>query len=86
MKTAPSNILKDSELISDHRELLRKFMRTKTHFTISERKKVLRLYDQHIDKDNIRKYINRKIKVFFMALITDRLHKVKDYFDKNEEH
>lgn len=71
--------LKDSDLLQNHRAVVENYLTTQTNVKPSTRRLLLRLYDQKINKDNIRYYLNRKIKVFIIALAQDNLHQVTNY-------
>lgn len=82
MKTAPSNILKESEIIENHKRLVETFIKKNTSWSVSKRKKLMVIYDTHINKDNYRYYIHREIKLFIVALAHNQLKDIANYFPK----
>jgi hypothetical protein len=67
--------LKDSELVTLHKTIFLKFIKAKvTNLTI--RRAIEKLYDQNINKDNIRLYYNPRINIFTAALVTGRLQSI----------
>lgn len=74
--------LTEKDLINQHRDLLETFMNNTLQWELSIRKKVLALYEQEINKENIRYYINRDIKVFLQYLIQGKVRKAAKYFPK----
>lgn len=84
MATVSSNILKDTELIANPRKVVQNYLNNNTTLTIGVRKQILKLYDNQINKDNIRYYLNRKIKVFILALVQDKLETIRNYYPKTE--
>lgn len=65
--------LNDTELVKNQRNVLEKYMNRMTDWKLRDKKRVLALYDQHINADNIRMVINEKIKVILVALIEDKI-------------
>lgn len=74
--------IKEQDLIKDHKALIKSFMETETEWDLSTRKKVLNIYDALINKENIRYYINREIKIFIVCLIKGDIKRAAKYFPK----
>lgn len=74
--------IKEKDLINNHRELLRQFMVRTLDWELTIRNKVLKLYDQEINEENIRYYLNRDIKIFLTYLIQGKIRKAAKYFPK----
>jgi len=77
--------LKDQELLELHKTVLTNFLKEKTKFKPADRKLILKRYDQVINRDNIRYYYNRQIRIFTAALVINRLDLVAKYQPKNEK-
>lgn len=82
MNTQLVIIDKHIDLRNSHRELLENFMKTATRWELKQRTLVLRLYDKLITPENIIRYYNRNIKLFLIALVTDRLEDIENYFHR----
>lgn len=82
MATVSSNILKETELITNHRNLVQAYLKKETNWKLSIRKKLLQRYDEQINKENIRFYLNRHVKLFIIALAQDELKAIAKYFPK----
>lgn len=70
------------ELIKLHQELLRNYMANEKHMNYLQIRKVMALYDSTINHENIRYYYHRHVRIFLVALITDRLDSIKNYNPK----
>lgn len=70
-----SKDLKDTELVTLHKTIFLKYIKTKVK-KLAIRNAITTLYDQNINKDNIRLYYNRRINIFTAALITGRLETI----------
>lgn len=75
--------LKDNELVKQHKELLDTFMKNELEWNSYRRKKMLKIYDNHITERNIRFYFCRPLRLFVTALITKQLDKIANYFPKD---
>jgi len=71
--------LKDQELVNLHKDVLLNYIKEHTQFGLSKKNRVLALYDEEINRDNIRVYYNRHIKIFLVALILDQLPLIAKY-------
>lgn len=69
----------NKELIDIHRSLLEGHIKNIPKVTLKQKTQIIRLYDNRITEANIRMFYNRKIKLFFYALLTDRLEEIKQY-------
>lgn len=76
-------ITKHKSLVDSHRELFINFMNTQTTLTTNQKAGLKKIYDQNITPGNIKHYYNRKINIFLVALLFDKLDSIKDYFNKN---
>lgn len=78
-------VLSDKDILKINSELLELHKRCITDYLIqqslkhSKRKKFFMLYDYYINKNNIREYFFRPIKLFIYALVTNQLDKIRDY-------
>ena len=78
--------LKDQELITLHKTVLTQYIMSNLQWKNRKRSRVLKKYDQEINRKNIRCYYNRHVGIFLLALIQDQLHLIKDYApDLNDE-
>lgn len=84
-KTAPSGILKETDLLNSHRKLISTYINKNTAWKLGTKKKVLRLYDNNINKDNFRQYINCHSKILIVALIHGKLDSIKNYYHAKPE-
>ena len=71
------------ELIKLHKGLLISFMVGELQWDFVKRKKALKVYEALINDLNIRQYYNVNIRIFLVALLTDRLNEVAKYFHKD---
>ena len=75
--------LKDGELVKQHKELLETFMKNELDWNHSRRKAISKVYDNHVNVNNVRYYICRPLKMFLSALLTKQLDKIANYFPKD---
>jgi len=71
--------LKDQELITLHRNVLVDYIMTNLQWTLKKRQQALKLYDDTIDRSNIRHYYNRHVGIFLIALLQDKLESIANY-------
>lgn len=76
--------IKDSELVTLHRDLLNNYLNTQTSFSIKKKKQILKLYDSEVKVENIRSFYNRHIKIFLVGLVTNNLDRIKKYVHGNK--
>ena len=83
MHTTPSNKAADTKywkgLVANHRAVLVNFIDTRTTFDRHQKNSILQIYDNEIDKDNIRYFYPRTMRLFLVALITGKLDQIKVY-------
>lgn len=76
----------ETELLEIHRRLVRQHITQQTNFTPKAIRLTMKLYDICISGDNIKNFYFRSVKLFTVALITDRLDEIKDYtYSENYE-
>ncbi len=74
--------IKETDLVRQHRELIESFMNNDTKLELDAKKKILKLYDLYINKDNIRYYINQHVKVLIVHIAQGTVKKAAKYFPK----
>ena len=78
-------MLDDKVMKKDNQELLELHKRCLVYYfslndvKLKTRKKFFRLYDKYISHKNIRQYFFRNMRLFIVALVTDRLSEISDY-------
>lgn len=78
-------ISSEKSLIKFHKGLIIKCIKDNTSWDLRKRNLILKIYDNEIDEENIRHYINANLILFLKALITDRLSEIKSYYIIEQE-
>lgn len=75
----------EKDLLTNHRELIRSYMKTHTQWKSRQRRQVLKIYDARIDTTNIKFFLSRSPKLFLSALVYDKLNQITNYIPKGYE-
>lgn len=71
--------LKDQELVTLHKLVMMDYIKTNLRWDSTQKAKVLRKYDDEVDRSNIRCYYNYTIGLFLIALLQDKLPTIANY-------
>lgn len=72
------------EIVQLHKRCLKHHLRVYFNLKEPSIKKFFIIYDNEINEDNIRYYVNRPLSIFIKALIRKELQTIKDYYPSNE--